>query len=552
MAVGDLRIVNYNVLGFDGSPSANFGTVLKAIGDEVYGGRTRPIDILAIQEVQSQATTTASIVSQLNAIYGAGRYARGNLNGTATSANQTVGLVYNTQTVTLVNEVGVGTPSGSGPARQPIRYQLRPIGLPTGNDFYLYNSHYKATASSTSTSDEARRNVEAQQIRQNADALGQGVHIIYTGDFNVKSSNEASIQTLLTSGNAQAFDPINRLGNWSGTASFKDIFTQAPLFNPPASSGLVGGGLNDRFDLQLHTNEWSDGTGLEYTTGSYHTFANNGSVSVNGSINASSNTAPLTGITNRSAILDLLTTVTDHLPVVVDYHFVSTTPTLSVALANALISENGGTTKATITRNSSTTSSLLVTLSSSDITAATSPASVTIPAGSATATVTITAVNDSIADGNQITTIAAQSSGFVSGNSDLTVTDDEIASLSLTLSVSSISELNGSSVGTVRRNTPTTTSLTVAVSSSDITAATIPATVTIPAGASSATFSINAVDDLIADGNQIASISVAASGLVGSSANVTVLDDETARLVLTLASASIAGKQRGNDRNRAS
>lgn len=226
-AVGDLRIANYNVRGFDGTPSTDIGTVLSAIGNETYNGRVRPLDVIAIQEVQTQATTTQSVVSQLNAIYGAGRYSRGNLNGASTSGNETIGLIFNTQTVQLLSELGIGTASTTAAARQPIRYKLRPLELAAGNDFYLYNSHYKA---SDTASDRSRRNAEAVAIRADADALGSA-NVIYAGDFNVKTSSEAAYQTLLAAGVGQAVDPINRPGNWNGNASFRSIFTQAPAFN---------------------------------------------------------------------------------------------------------------------------------------------------------------------------------------------------------------------------------------------------------------------------------------------------------------------------------
>lgn len=333
LAIGDLRIVNYNVRGFDGTPSTDVGTVLSAIGNEVYSGRVRPLDVIAIQEVQTQATTTQSVVSQLNAIYGAGRYSRGNLNGASTSGNETIGLIYNTQTVQLLGEAGIGTPSTTAAARQPIRYQLRPLELPLGNDFYLYNSHYKA---SDTASDRSRRNAEAIAIRTDANSLGSA-NIIYAGDFNLKTSTEASYQTLLATGAGQAVDPINRPGNWNGNSSFRDIFTQAPAFNAP--TGYVGGGINDRFDFQLLTSEWLDGVGLEYAPGSYRTFANNGTVVVNGSINDASNTA-LPGFANRTALLNLLTTVTDHLPLVVDYYFASNLPPTNLSISSSTIAEN--------------------------------------------------------------------------------------------------------------------------------------------------------------------------------------------------------------------
>lgn len=319
LAVGDLRMVSYNVLGGDGTPSAQLGTVLKAIGDEVVGGLSRPIDLLAIQEAATQTTTTAQVVSQLNAIYGAGTYSRGNLNGDSLSGNETVGLVYNTQSLQLLNETAIGTPSSSGMARQTIRYQLQPIGLSSEHVFYVYNSHYKANAT---VQDEARRAVEAAAIRSDSDALGQGKLIIYAGDFNMRSSSELAFQTLIGAGNGQGQDPLGRLGTWHNNSSFVDVFTQAPSINPP--SGFVGGGIDDRFDFQLLTGEWFDGSGLEYAAGTYRSFGNNGSVAMNQSINHSNNTA-LPGLANRSTILDLLTLVSDHLPVVADYRLAAET-----------------------------------------------------------------------------------------------------------------------------------------------------------------------------------------------------------------------------------
>ncbi len=317
LAAGDLRIVSYNVIGGSGTPSADMGTVLQAIGTESYNGFARPIDVLAIQEVQQQATTTANLVNQLNAIYGAGVYGRGSLNGSSTSTEDTVGLIYNTQTVQLVNELGIGTPSTSGQPRQTIRYQLRPLGVTPTTDFYVYNSHYKASPGADNVN---RRLVEAQAVRANADALPDGTHIIYAGDFNTYTSNEAGFQLLIGAGNGQAFDPLNRLGNWSNNASFVSTFTQAPAINPPGA--LVGGGLDDRFDFQLLTGEWTNGTLLEFIPGSYRTFGNNGTVAMNQSINNATNTA-LPSLANRTTILNLLTSVSDHLPVVADYRFIS-------------------------------------------------------------------------------------------------------------------------------------------------------------------------------------------------------------------------------------
>jgi hypothetical protein len=46
----------------------------------------------------------------------------------------------------------------------------------------------------------------------------------------------------------------------------------------------------------------------------------------NGAVTASTNTGPLTDLSNRSAVLTALTQLTDHLPVVADYQLVGVSP----------------------------------------------------------------------------------------------------------------------------------------------------------------------------------------------------------------------------------
>ena len=309
----NLRIANYNIAssGGNGAPRTGLGTILEAIGSEIVSGIARRIDVLALQEVLSQVATTQLVAGLLNSAYGTTTYVSGTLNG-GTAGNGTLGVVYNNSTVQLVSETAIGT-SSSGSPRQSIRYRFRPVGTTGAEDFYMYNSHLKAENNST---DAQNRFLQAQTIRNNADALGNGVNVIYTGDLNVYRSSEAAYQEFLSAGNGQGRDPINRPGDWNNNASFVGIHTQAPSATP--QGGLIGGGLDDRFDFQLLTASFFDGVGLEYSPGSYRTFGNNGSVSLNSSINAASSTA-LAGLANRTTVLDLLTTVSDHLPVVADY-----------------------------------------------------------------------------------------------------------------------------------------------------------------------------------------------------------------------------------------
>src|SRR5262249_27898971 len=92
---GDLRIADYTIAG---AARSGLATVLRAIGDQVVNGVSRPVDVLAIQETDSQSTDTQAVVDLLNGIYGSGTYARGNLNGSSTGAG-TQGLIYRASTV---------------------------------------------------------------------------------------------------------------------------------------------------------------------------------------------------------------------------------------------------------------------------------------------------------------------------------------------------------------------------------------------------------------------------------------------------------------------
>ncbi|WP_428388614.1 hypothetical protein [Mucisphaera sp.] len=302
-AEAQLRVVSYNTAG---GPRTGLEDVLEAIGDENRNGFAKPIDVLALQEQNSPGSTTQAIVNLLNSVYGSGTYARANVSPGSTGAGGP-GLIYNTQTVSLISEAALGTISSSGPARQFTRYQLRPVGYGEEADFYLYNHHYKASRGSTN---EGRRLQEAIQVRNDADALGEGTSIIYAGDFNLYTAFEPAYAHLLTSpGAGIAFDPIDKRGNWSNNDNFRETHTQAPSSSPPG--GLVGGGVDDRFDFQLVTGELLDTEGLDYIPGSYRAFGNDGSHTMNQSITTGTGASP--------TILTRLTQVSDHLPVVADY-----------------------------------------------------------------------------------------------------------------------------------------------------------------------------------------------------------------------------------------
>ena len=140
--------------------------VLESIGEELINGIARPIDVLLLQEQSSMSLTGQAFVDLLNGIYGPGTYARSFVNGATSEPNGDAGrpgLVYNTTTVQLVEEVVASAPSTARTRPAPrCAIALKPVGYDDSAIFWAYNDHYKAGNTAT---DQTRRNIEATNIR---------------------------------------------------------------------------------------------------------------------------------------------------------------------------------------------------------------------------------------------------------------------------------------------------------------------------------------------------------------------------------------------------
>ena len=322
----NLVIGTYNIeADVNGDKTANPGldSVIEAMGLQTVDGIEAPVDILGLEETTSNATTIAPIVSDLNSYYGAGTYAQSTVQGTEeggdpSEGNGPNGIIYNTTAVTLISSVGVtGTPSTTGGAyRQVMRYEFEPVGGTAATAFYVYVTHSKSSASGNDSADQADRATEAALIRADEATLPANSSVIYMGDFNLDGSTETAYQTLTASGQGQAVDPLNTANNYTenwSSSTYKNIQTEADT------------GLAYRDDIEFMTsNVYNDtsASGLDYVSGSYRAFGNNGTTAEGKSVDLTSNTAlqNVAGTTAyQESILDDLTTASDHLPVLADY-----------------------------------------------------------------------------------------------------------------------------------------------------------------------------------------------------------------------------------------
>jgi uncharacterized repeat protein (TIGR03803 family) len=194
----------------------------------------------------------------------------------------------------------------------------------------------------------------------------------------------------------------------------------------------------------------------------------------------------------------------------------------------------------TVTASPAPVANLVVTLLSNDTTEATVPATVTILAGQSSATFLLTVVDDALLDGTQNVTISATATGYYVGSGVIAIDDNETAVLTLVVPGSTI-EGAGSVQGTVTMSAPAAGPVAVTMSSSDLTAVTVPATVTILNGQTSAAFTITVIDDNKIDGTQNAIITAHVANWTDGTAAIAVLDNETTNLSMTLTTSITEG-----------
>lgn len=187
------------------------------------------------------------------------------------------------------------------------------------------------------------------------------------------------------------------------------------------------------------------------------------------------------------------------------------------------------------------TNNLTVYLSSSDNLAVTVPSSVMIPAGQTNVTFDLTIIDDATVNTGRVALITATALSYSSTRSSIAVHNTDVLHL-ISLSIpSAATEGDGTLIGqgSVGVSPTPTNELTVNLTSSDTSEVTVPATVVISAGQSNAAFNLTVVDDTLLDGNQLAIVTATAFHYTNAQASITVHDNDTTTLFVTLpASAS--------------
>ncbi|RMA58921.1 T9SS type A sorting domain-containing protein [Ulvibacter antarcticus] len=108
-------------------------------------------------------------------------------------------------------------------------------------------------------------------------SLDPNSFIIFAGDLNLYTSTEPAYIELLDPTNAIVMaDPIDTPGSWNNNSDFQQVHTQSTRTSSGPFGAGAGGGMDDRFDFILISENMKTDPKLRYVDSSYKSFGNNG------------------------------------------------------------------------------------------------------------------------------------------------------------------------------------------------------------------------------------------------------------------------------------
>ncbi|MBC8201905.1 MAG: hypothetical protein H8E86_07635 [Planctomycetes bacterium] len=301
-ASAQIRVMSYNSAQFNGDANA-MAEVLQAASSDDSHGFAVPVSIFLFQEVDEAELST------LQKVVGTG-YTMGTFTDQNDSSWGGAQAMFYKSTQ-FVENTALHEDIFTGAGRHADRWALNISGY-SEKRLYVYSMHLKA---STGSDNQETRRSGAENVRDDIMTLPTGSHVIVVGDMNFYSPSEPAYSWFTDAGNGVVIDPLGNGNAWSGGSNALK-HTQSPLLTQ--NGGLVGGGLDDRFDFQFLSPSLIDGGGFDIINDTYRSLGNDGN-HYNIAINTGNNYY-FPGDTPRgNDLADKLINASDHLPLIVDY-----------------------------------------------------------------------------------------------------------------------------------------------------------------------------------------------------------------------------------------
>jgi predicted extracellular nuclease len=282
----NFRLMSYNALNFDGADRITYF--------ETVFAEANP-DIVVMQEMESSAGCDAMLGALNSAI---GGFARATFVYDSGLQNM---LFYKTAVASLTSQDEV-----TASPRVVSEYVLQI----DGNPLRVYSCHLKA---SDTTTDEATRLTAVTALRNHLNALASGTEFVIAGDMNFyRSSEDGYAKFIASEANniGRADDLCTEVGSWHNNSFYADVHTQCPRLT--SFGGGSSGGMDDKFDFIFSNEGMNNSSGIEFSTGTFTSFGNDGD-HYNISINSGTNNAV------PANVADALYYASDHIPVYADF-----------------------------------------------------------------------------------------------------------------------------------------------------------------------------------------------------------------------------------------
>lgn len=303
-----LRVMHYNLLNFGNNTgycnqsNNNYQDktdYLKTIIEYV-----KP-DILTVNEISNVFLYHEYILNNALNVDGISYFQKGDPPNYSNSyiINQ---IFYNSEKLTLSSSASISTNYRD---IDIFRMQFTPSGQQNSVVLNCVVAHLKAGDDPEDKAERASETNKLMNFLENTNATG---NYVLSGDLNLYTSSEQAFKNLLFHSNEDIrfYDPINKIGHWHDNSYFADVHTQS---THTSGNCFAGGGMDDRFDFILVSDEIIDGADeMKYIANSYEAIGQDGQHFNKSLISSPENTSV------PEDILYALYGLSDHLPVVME------------------------------------------------------------------------------------------------------------------------------------------------------------------------------------------------------------------------------------------
>ena len=295
----EIKLMSYNLLHF---PT---GTTYDRTDDLRYILDSYQPDIFMVCELESDTGSDMILNNCLNYNGDLYRGASFRENESSNYRDLQQMLYYNRQKFELTYETSLLTQ-----IRDINHYVLKMRNVDqTNTPVYIdiYVAHLKASGG---TDNELTRANMVQVFTDDLQNIPPDHYVIFAGDFNLYSSSEPAYQKIIDNTNAIIMhDPANSPGSWHNNYDFRALHTQAT--HSQSNNIFVGGGIDDRFDFIMISDNMLNDPVLHYVDDTYKSYGNNGNCFNKAVTNSDCDSAEY-DFTLRTHLYNM----SDHLPVV--------------------------------------------------------------------------------------------------------------------------------------------------------------------------------------------------------------------------------------------